>query len=225
MGRRIGAYILDVVIALALMVVVFGLTADSESVAGMSCPDGFGTQTDNYLCVELGDTAYLYDTGDAWLPYLVGFAYGVAVYWILQGLTGRTPGKAVFGVRTVREDGSPPGVLKAFLRWLLMIVDGLCCGIVGLVLALTTKGHRRLGDMVASTFVVRGNYKGYVVIAGLNAPDANQFVVQQPVAGQPAPAAPQPQWDEARRAWIQWDPTGNRWMIYDQTSGQWTPMV
>lgn len=224
MGRRIGAYIVDFVIAMALFLAVFLLTADSQTMTGTSCP----STLDNAICVDLGDTTYFYETQNMWASYLVGFAYGVLVFWILQGLTGRTPGKLVFGVRTVDEAGGPPGIGKAFLRWILWIVDGLCFGIVALIAAFTSKGHRRIGDMVAKTFVVRGSHRGQVAIAGLNAGVQTGAAYQPPPqGGQPMPgqAPAQPQWDEARQMWVQWDPNGNRWMRFDQASNQWQPLA
>jgi uncharacterized RDD family membrane protein YckC len=49
--------------------------------------------------------------------------------------------------------------------------------------------------------------------------------VVPPTAAAPAPTAPpdptQPQWDEARGAYIQWDQTGQRWMVFDQATQTW----
>ena len=44
------------------------------------------------------------------------------------------------------------------MRWLLWIVDGfpyVIPGLTGFIVALTTAGHRRVGDMAAKTFVVK----------------------------------------------------------------------
>ena len=60
------------------------------------------------------------------------------------------------GLRIVREsDGGVPTLGALSLRWLLLIVDGILGGVVGLVVMLTQARHQRLGDMAAHTLVVR----------------------------------------------------------------------
>ena len=73
----------------------------------------------------------------------------------------------------MKEDGSVVGIPKAFIRWVLLLVDGQPCGIplVGFITALTTQGHRRVGDMAAKTFVVRSSAVGSpIVVPGMTAP-------------------------------------------------------
>lgn len=43
---------------------------------------------------------------------------------------------------------------------------------------------------------------------------------------QPAQPAqqPQPQWDQARNAWIVWEPTRGQWLQWDATTSQWGPI-
>ncbi len=100
---------------------------------------------------------------------------------------------------------------------------------VGFIVALTTIGHRRVGDMVAKTYVVRASAAGQpILIAGLTAPP----VVAEgapawsaggaPYAPAPAPTAKHgPQWDEARSTYIQWDPTATAWMQWDESARTW----
>lgn len=178
-----------------------------------------------------------------------------AVFWLatigmvvlLQGFTGWTLGKLITGIRTVGEDGQVAGPVKCLVRWLLWIVDGFpyFLPLVGFIVGLTTVGHRRVGDMVAKTFVVRSSSVGApIVVPGLTAPPVP---AGQPGWGQPAPgpttdggweAAPgagpvapapgppqgQPQWDEARGTYIQWDPVASRWMQWDEGQRSWSPI-
>lgn len=80
------------------------------------------------------------------------------VYWtaaeVLMG--GQTPGKRLVGIRVVRMDGSPVGVLESAVRNLVRIVDSLP-GVyaVGCLSVLLTRQHRRLGDLLAGTLLVR----------------------------------------------------------------------
>jgi uncharacterized RDD family membrane protein YckC len=80
----------------------------------------------------------------------------LAIPVVLTGLVGWTPGKRALGLRTVGEDGEPPGIGPAALRTLMLLVDLQPCGLpaVGVITALTTVGHRRVGDMAAKTNVV-----------------------------------------------------------------------
>jgi uncharacterized RDD family membrane protein YckC len=80
------------------------------------------------------------------------------VYWTLAEVLmhGQTPGKRLVGIRVVRVDGSPVGVLESAVRNLVRVVDSLP-GIyaVGVLSVLLTRQHRRLGDLLAGTILVR----------------------------------------------------------------------
>lgn len=80
------------------------------------------------------------------------------VYWTLAEVLmhGQTPGKRLVGIRVVRVDGSPVGVLESAVRNLVRVVDSLP-GIyaVGVLSVLVTRQHRRLGDLLAGTLLVR----------------------------------------------------------------------
>jgi uncharacterized RDD family membrane protein YckC len=146
---------------------------------------------------------------------------------VLQAFTGFTPGKLITGVRTVREDGRPPGFGKALVRWLLWIVDGFpyFLPLVGFIVGGTTVGHRRVGDMVAKTFVVRAAAAGSpVIVPGLTAPPAP---TGWGAPSAPVPASPptdRPQWDEGRGTYIQWDPAQQSWMQWSEATRTWSPI-
>jgi uncharacterized RDD family membrane protein YckC len=72
--------------------------------------------------------------------------FGV-VAWLLTGLTGTTVGKALCGLRVVRTDGGPVGLVWAFVRTLLLVL---------VVPALIwDRDYRGLHDRAADTVVVR----------------------------------------------------------------------
>jgi uncharacterized RDD family membrane protein YckC len=76
---------------------------------------------------------------------------------VLETLTlGRTVGKLVMGTRTVRDDAGPISFHHAFVRHLLAVVEvwGLS-GAPALVTALVNRKGKRLGDLLAGTYVVR----------------------------------------------------------------------
>jgi uncharacterized RDD family membrane protein YckC len=63
-------------------------------------------------------------------------------------------------VRCVGADGLPPGRRKALIRSLAGLPDYLFFGLVGVLLIATSRGHRRLGDRAASTYVIAAEFAG-----------------------------------------------------------------
>ena len=104
------------------------------------------------------DTVTLADTGALVAAAALTVGWVVLNDVLLQGATGATVGKFITGVRTVRPDGRRPGVGRALVRTLMLVVDGIMP--LGLWVALFSQGHRRLGDMVADTYVVKHRYAG-----------------------------------------------------------------
>jgi uncharacterized RDD family membrane protein YckC len=235
MGRRIGAFLIDLLIGVALFAGLSWLTVDSVVVPGNACPernqsafDNSGTAT-NEICVTDGGLVFV-DDGESTIVDLdssVGLdlallAFGVAVFVVLQGITGATPGKAMFGVRTVNVAGARPGIGRALVRWLLWIVDWFpycCLPLVGGIAALTTKGHRRVGDMAAGTYVVGKADAGRPVVL----PTDVSVVRTEPVAatGTASAASGEPVWDPQRNRYVRWDAPSGRWQVYDDQSNQW----
>lgn len=160
-GRRIMAWSIDLAIFLAL---VFGVlfatggigwstkTFDSSQQAIDYCQKFDGSNTSKG-CVPVNT--------DAWIIDVRGSADGVWVfnfvlYVLIQGFTGASFGKLAMGLRVVDADGNLAGLRKSFVRTIMWIVDAITCGIplVGGVAMVSSKGHRRVGDTVAGTFVV-----------------------------------------------------------------------
>ena len=106
-----------------------------------------------------------------------------------RGVSGYSIGKAVMGLRVVKQsDGQLAGIGANGLRWLLGIIDFGPCLLPGLITGLTTKGHRRIGDMAASTLVVDKSQVGIApVVPGLTSPE-----VAPAAWTPPAPSSPQP---------------------------------
>jgi uncharacterized RDD family membrane protein YckC len=246
-GRRVLAALIDG--ALILVPVIMVITANFEyvevddlQVRGQDFCDEF-TDDRGGFCVDftdVNDRVYFSDDGTG---------SGTALYWaatfgllvVLQGFTGWTIGKLLTGIRVVQEDGRPPGFVKALVRWLLWVVDAFpyFAPLVGFIVGLTTVGHRRVGDMVAKTFVVSSASAGSpIVVPGLTAPPpvsspAGWGPVTDPSTpgwaspAAPPPAAPTPgtsapQWDEARGTYIQWDPVGRAWMQWNEGLKTWS---
>ncbi len=132
-GRRIIAAIIDFAIVLAFNTVMTVLFGDTESDDG-----GFSFQL----------------TG---APALIVFVVGFAYFIVLEALLGgRTVGKMLTGVKVVSLSGGPISFGQSLVRNLLRIVDYLpCIPLVGLIMILANSNHRRVGDLVAKTAVVK----------------------------------------------------------------------
>jgi uncharacterized RDD family membrane protein YckC len=189
-GRRIGAYVIDSLligaVSLAFLVPMF-LSASVEAPAGTvdctnnsSFDSSFQTDRDQpasgpAMCFRNGDTVRYIPAGEenAFTAKAYGTSFGISFLnlVLIQGLTGASLGKLMLGLRVVREDGRRAGIGWMVLRWVLLFVDSICCILPGVVLVFTTKGHRRLGDMAAGTFVVRREATGAPLsVPGVNAP-------------------------------------------------------
>lgn len=245
-GRRVVATLIDGVVVLGPTIAAVSaqfeyLTVDQ--LAGedpQEYCDRFMDQGQG-LCLntaEVNDRVYLND-GSMAEGGLVFWGLGFLLLVVVQGLTGWTIGKLLTGIRVVRADGRPPGIGKALVRWVLWVVDGQPCGLplVGFITGLTTTGHRRVGDMVAKTFVVRASAAGAPVsVPGLTAPPPSPVAyasapwsgpgLSSPPGGSPPTAtdAAGPQWDAARNTYIQWDPTQSRWLQWDEAARTWSPI-
>ena len=80
---------------------------------------------------------------------------------VLETLThGRTLGKLATGLRTVRDDAGPISFHHAFVRHLVGVVEiWVLSGVPALVTAVVSSRGKRLGDLVAGTYVVRDRFR------------------------------------------------------------------
>jgi uncharacterized RDD family membrane protein YckC len=76
---------------------------------------------------------------------------------VMETLTrGRTLGKLAMGLRTVRDDGGPIRFRQALVRALLEVVEvWLLVGSPALISSLASSRGKRLGDLLAGTYVIR----------------------------------------------------------------------
>ena len=112
--------------------------------------------------IRLGLYVALFTT----LPLLGNFGTGLAlvcvfvVEWFYPVLfevlrNGATPGKAVFGLRVVQDDGLPVDWYASMTRNILRTIDFLpFLYAAGLVSMLITRDFRRIGDLAAGTIVI-----------------------------------------------------------------------
>jgi uncharacterized RDD family membrane protein YckC len=73
---------------------------------------------------------------------------------------GKTPGKYALGLRAVRDDAGPISFRHAFVRALVGFVEiWMFLGVPALFCALLNPRGKRLGDVVAGTYVVRDRFR------------------------------------------------------------------
>lgn len=176
MGRRIGAFFIDAAITIvAFTLIFFPLATKRTEAETLDLPgchldvDSNQISCDNRQVLQIGDSVY--EAGGA--TFLLDVAFVFVCFGIVAGITGATIGKALVGIRVVREDGSIVGIPKSLLRWLCFFVDIF---FVGIILASTTRGHRRLGDMAAHSYVVTKDAVGRpVVLPSVSGPVITAF--------------------------------------------------
>ncbi len=268
-GRRIVAYLID---ALVVVIAVFAVAVPSFQSKAITAPIGSvrcgssndtllrDTDTDSdtrpQLCFEDGDEVHYLpqDAVDGFMGTVYGLSFGlqIANLVVLQGLTGASIGKLLLGLRVVRPDGRRAGIGWAALRWVLLFVDSICCILPGIVLVFVVRGHRRLGDLAASTYVVRRAQVGTPVVlpgdapiggygaggwadpagggtwgggatGGWDAPSSSQGTPWAPPTGG-TPSADGPTWDAARNAYIQYDRHRSAWLQWNDAVQEWRPI-
>lgn len=204
MGRRIGAFAVDVLLVLVLAgtagaIVWFSSATRIEAAGRNFCDQINDTYPDfddpivetydvGYTCLQVNSDAYVASNDDTGRAFGVGILLALLIpldLFLVQGLTGASVGKHIFGLRVVRDTGKIAGFGWNALRTLLLLFATFACGVVllpaELIVASVTKRHQRVGDMAAGTYVVRKTSVGV------------------PIVGAPASfaAAPAPGWGTA----------------------------
>jgi uncharacterized RDD family membrane protein YckC len=93
------------------------------------------------------------ETRQAMLVVLMGIAF--VYHFLLEWRWGETPGKRLFDLQVVRDNGDPLGPKSSFWRNLLRGIDGLGYWSVAVAIILLRGDGKRLGDVVGATLVVR----------------------------------------------------------------------
>ena len=208
MGRRIVAFIIDYGLLVVIGIIAVNAAVDNYDMGGVPQPCDAYEQTygDVTACIENeeDDTITVIENPSDLLVLAVPILATLADWVLLQGATGASLGKHIMGLRVVNKDGGNAGYGRSFVRTLMLIVDGACFFVPGLISSNVSKGHRRLGDMVAQTNVVRASdvgrppmpLPGYDV-ATYGAPTAWSHPTDAAPPGwapPPGPGAPPPPW-------------------------------
>lgn len=148
-GQRLIAYLIDVVIAVALYIPGIVLFIIGSAIGG-----GFGA-----FVILL-----------AVLAYIAGFIGIIFVMVVGQGKTGQTPGKRTQGIQLLGDNGQPIGGGMVFVRWLLAGVLSTFC-YIGHLWMLWDGEKKTLYDKILSNQVVAGPKGGITPIF----PDGKPF--------------------------------------------------
>jgi uncharacterized RDD family membrane protein YckC len=143
-GARVGQHILDSVLLFVAALVVMGVGGGAAALLMIAFPRA------GWAGVLSG------------VAIVVALLIAVAGSWLLNAWWphrhgGRTPAMGWLKLRIVGLDGGPAGLGALTIRWALLIVDGLCSGLVGLIVMLCTERHQRVGDLAARTLVIRAD--------------------------------------------------------------------
>jgi len=88
-------------------------------------------------------------------PAYITMAAWAAYFILFEAYLGGTVGKLILGMRVVNANGGRPGLVPSLVRNILRVIDFLpAFYILGIILVGTSKEKQRLGDRVASTYVV-----------------------------------------------------------------------
>jgi hypothetical protein len=194
MGRRTLAWISDLLLYGAVVVAGFASMAEyvdiPPGIAEAEACEIFQDQNPDAAdaCLAFDGQIFILDASGAGTQTLLSLGW-FAFFVVLQGLTGGSPGKLLFGLRVVDQHGRRCGIGKSLGRTLLWVVDSApwVVPLVGPITAFTSSGHRRVGDLAAGTYVVSASSAGSPIVpSGAAAP-----------AGQPAWGAPPPGWGSA----------------------------
>ena len=134
-------------VAALIDLVIIDVAADRLLLASCSARLGGGNLT-TFLTVLL-----LVEVG-----VVLGYPVGMETLW-----RGRTLGKAVMGLRVVRDDGGPIRFRHAFVRGLVGVVlekPGISYSLLALIPMLASSHKKRLGDLLAGTVVLQERVPG-----------------------------------------------------------------
>jgi uncharacterized RDD family membrane protein YckC len=103
--------------------------------------------------------------------FLHGFGWALATlialvvylwYWVIRPNShhGQTFGMQLLGLRVISKDGGPANMLQFFVRAVLLLIDTLFFGLVGLITMMASRYHQRVGDHVARTLVIAASRSG-----------------------------------------------------------------
>lgn len=140
-GTRIAAFTIDLIIQILFMIIVILIIMMvGVSFSSLFNPDV--SENASYFAI-----AFLYI-----VIFFIQWGYYILFEVIFQG---KTPGKLIFGIRVIKNNGEPIDFSTIVLRNLLRAVDSFpAFHFLGGLISIADMKSRRLGDIAAGTLVV-----------------------------------------------------------------------
>jgi len=134
-GERMGAYILDMLVKIAYLIVI------------------------GYFVFNLMGLGKWMDELDQWSAAAIGMLFALPyVFYTLTSeclMEGQTLGKKILKIKVVKIDGYQASFGDYLMRWILRLVDiWTNMGVIGLITLVVSEKTQRLGDMTAGTAVI-----------------------------------------------------------------------
>jgi len=182
---RMLAYAIDFVIIISLMVLlaiilftVLPISAWLDRWLSSLFRESAGAATSKHLSQSLGRSAGVFIAIFVLAQFVIETGY--FIFWEMM-TNGRSPGKALIGLRVVCRDGLPINARSSVVRNVMRIADILPANyVVGLISMIISDSGERLGDHAAGTLVVRlDRPEAAPDLGGSNEPAPVPFTRQQ----------------------------------------------
>lgn len=233
MGRRTLAWIADLLLYTAAVAIGIASMVEYVDIPPGIAPENACIELERQTgelpagCFALEDRIYLLDESESAVQTGISIGW-FALFVIVQGVTGGSPGKLLFGLRVVDRYGTKIRIGKSLGRTLLWAVDAApwIIPLVGPIAAFTSTGHRRVGDIAAGTYVVSSSSVGQPIMAGsAPIPSGQQAWGAAPPSGPPPmgegwPSAASPPPPSTQTAPVAATPDASSW---SQPSGDLAP--
>lgn len=149
-GKRIAASLVDGLILLVIFIIMGKLFGDNYKTTTIVTTETSTTESANSTTKrEVETSSGFHLSGWPALGYMVCWFFIIP---FMEGKTGQTVGKRVLGIRVIRQNGDPSSVGTSFVRHLFDCIDSFF--LAGLIVAMSNAKRARIGDLVASTYVV-----------------------------------------------------------------------
>ena len=118
---------------------------------------------------------------------LVALAWGIVIPLLIELLSGgRSLGRMVTGTRVVRDDGGTIRLRHCLVRTLLAVVEiWLTWAMPAVCISIVSKRGKRLGDLLAGTYVVRDRHRSATPPPLLMPPELAQWAAGTDLRGLP----------------------------------------
>src|SRR4030066_248912 len=134
LGLRIGAFLLDIIILFVVTTLTLWVGFSLGSIV-------FNIREENFINVIVP-------------LYLILFFLSTTYFVFLQGFSGKTIGKMLFGIRVIRTDGESIGFWDALIRWVGYFIS-LIFIFIGFIWAVFDPKRQAWHDKFAETYVVK----------------------------------------------------------------------